>query len=234
MSKLFSDCTFNESFKIADWSTQMDAMTTVLNDMSVSLRSLQDVADMCSAITNTVVGMTDSMDIISDLVAEVVGTYNPVIDVVIPTPVPWNPDITRPITATDLPRDITVDTDLPMPDGPSQDENDDDNRLDLNGALSLFNILFYLIMILIMLIGIFLACLGFIAMIFRIPPSSSMLPEEMVMGFEHLDEIMIPVMNLSIYDFAMALIYLLIIFSVIRLLRLEINDFQIPKPWKKG
>ena len=108
-----------------------------------------------------------------------------------------------------------------------------DTEIDLDGLGNIFSILFYLIMIIIMLIYLFLACLAFIVMIFRIPPSSSMLPEEMVMGFDHLKTIMIPGMNISIYGFAMALIYLLIVFTVIKILRLEINDFKFPRAGKK-
>ena len=207
-----------------------------LEEIAVALRPLQDVADIADSLASVALDLTVTADIYRDLALDLADTYVPAIDAVV-DPVYW-PDTNTapPLDIADLPNAEVANPDIPMPDGPSDEDPDNpdiDLSIDLDGLLSLFNILLYIIMIIIMLIYLFLACLAFIVMIFRIPASSSMLPEEMVMGFEHLKTIMIPGMNISIYGFAMALIYMFIIFAVIKALRLEINDFKIPRSFKK-
>lgn len=85
--------------------------------------------------------------------------------------------------------------------------------------LSLLNGLIYLIMILILLLKIFIHCLQFIINIFKIEASPGFLPDEMVMGLNFLKQIEITGIGLSIYDFMMGLVYILMVFGVVKLLR---------------
>lgn len=94
--------------------------------------------------------------------------------------------------------------------------------------LSLLNGLIYLIMILILLLKIFIHCLQFIINIFKIEASPGFLPDEMVMGLNFLKQIEITGIGLSIYDFMMGLVYILMVFGVVKLLRGYAYKIHIP------
>lgn len=94
--------------------------------------------------------------------------------------------------------------------------------------LSLLNGLIYLIMILILLLKIFIHCLQFIINIFKIEASPGFLPDEMVMGLIFLKQIEITGIGLSIYDFMMGLVYILMVFGVVKLLRGYAYKIHIP------
>lgn len=94
--------------------------------------------------------------------------------------------------------------------------------------LSLLNGLIYLIMILILLLKIFIHCLQFIINIFKIEASTGFLPDEMVMGLNFLKQIEITGIGLSIYDFMMGLVYILMVFGVVKLLRGYAYKIHIP------
>jgi len=220
-------------YRVADWIDAEGAWMDTLDEISITLRSLQDICDIATQACSLALELAPTVAGYKDLVADLADTFPVCLDTVA-NPVYWPETNTAPkIDAADLPNAEVANPDIPVPDNPGDEDSDDPEIvLDTNGLLGLFNILLYIIMIIIMLIYLFLACLAFIVMIFRIPASSAMLPEEMVMGFEHLKTIMIPGMNISIYGFAMALIYMFIIFAVIRALRLEINHFRIPRSYK--
>ena len=84
---------------------------------------------------------------------------------------------------------------------------------------SLFNGLIYLILILILLLKIFIHCLQFIINIFKIEPTQGFLPDDMVTGLNFLKQLQIEGIGLSVYDFMMGLVYILMFFGVVKLLR---------------
>ena len=94
--------------------------------------------------------------------------------------------------------------------------------------LSLLNGLIYLILILILLLKIFIHCLQFIINIFKIEASPGFLPDEMVMGLNFLKQIEITGIGLSVYDFMMGLVYILMFFGVVKLLRGYAYKIRIP------
>lgn len=94
--------------------------------------------------------------------------------------------------------------------------------------LSLLNGLIYLILILLLLLKIFIHCLQFIINIFKIEASPGFLPDEMVMGLNFLKQIEITGIGLSIYDFMMGLVYILMVFGVVKLLRGYAYKIHIP------
>lgn len=94
--------------------------------------------------------------------------------------------------------------------------------------VSLLNGLIYLILILILLLKIFIHCLQFIINIFKIEASPGFLPDEMVMGLNFLKQIEITGIGLSIYDFMMGLVYILMVFGVVKLLRGYAYKIHIP------
>lgn len=95
--------------------------------------------------------------------------------------------------------------------------------------LSLLNGLILLIMILLMLLRIFLHCLQFIVGIFKIEASPGFLPDDMVLGLNYLKTLEITGIGMSVYDFMMGLIYIFMVFGVIKLLRGFAFHIHIPK-----
>ena len=113
----------------------------------------------------------------------------------------------------------------PGGEDPGGDDSGGGSKFNL---LSLLNGLIYLILILILLLKIFIHCLQFIINIFKIEASPGFLPDEMVMGLDFLKQIEITGIGLSIYDFMMGLVYILMVFGVVKLLRGYAYKIHIP------
>ena len=105
----------------------------------------------------------------------------------------------------------------------------DDSGKHTPDLLSLMNGLILLIMILLMLLRIFLHCLQFIVGIFKIEASPGFLPDDMVLGLNYLKTLEITGIGMSVYDFMMGLIYIFMVFGVIKLLRGFAFHIHIPK-----
>lgn len=105
----------------------------------------------------------------------------------------------------------------------------DDSGKHTPDLLSLLNGLILLIMILLMLLRIFLHCLQFIVGIFKIEASPGFLPDDMVLGLNYLKTLEITGIGMSVYDFMMGLIYIFMVFGVIKLLRGIAFHIHIPK-----
>lgn len=126
-----------------------------------------------------------------------------------------------------LPRAIAKEFNIP--DGGSSDDSDDPGSGGpVGGMPSLLNSLMLIIFILIVLLKIFLHCLQFIICIFRIPATTGFLPDEMVMGFNYLKAIEITGIGISVFDFMMGLIHIMIIFGIVRLLRKMVDQLHLP------
>lgn len=105
-------------------------------------------------------------------------------------------------------------------------EDDDTDRS--SDSVSLLNGFYFLIIIIIKLLEIFWHCLQFIVAIFEIQASTAFLPEEVIMGLDYLKTLEITGIGLSVYDFLMGLVYILIVFSVVRVLRKNIDRIHVP------
>ena len=105
----------------------------------------------------------------------------------------------------------------------------DDSGKHTPDLLSLLNGLILLIMILLMLLRIFLHCLQFIVGIFKIEASPGFLPDDMVLGLNYLKTLEITGIGMSVYDFMMGLVYIFMVFGVIKLLRGFAFHIHIPK-----
>lgn len=112
---------------------------------------------------------------------------------------------------------------------PGGDGSGDGSKFNLS---SLFNGLIYLILILILLLKIFIHCLQFIINIFKIEPTQGFLPDDMVTGLNFLKQLQIEGIGLSVYDFMMGLVYILMFFGVVKLLRGYVYKIHIPSGGK--
>lgn len=117
----------------------------------------------------------------------------------------------------------------PSDPGSTDPGGGDDSGKHTPDLLSLLNGLILLIMILLMLLRIFLHCLQFIVGIFKIEASSGFLPDDMVLGLNYLKTLEITGIGMSVYDFMMGLIYIFMVFGVIKLLRGFAFHIHIPK-----
>lgn len=89
--------------------------------------------------------------------------------------------------------------------------------------------LILIILILLALLMLFLHCMEFIVNIFQIPATTGFLPEDMVTGFEYIKSLEIPGIGMSVFDFMMGLVYIILVFGVIRVLRKNINYIRIER-----
>ena len=117
----------------------------------------------------------------------------------------------------------------PSDPGGSDSGGGDDSGKHTPDLLSLLNGLILLIMILLMLLRIFLHCLQFIVGIFKIEASPGFLPDDMVLGLNYLKTLEITGIGMSVYDFMMGLVYIFMVFGVIKLLRGFAFHIHIPK-----
>lgn len=117
----------------------------------------------------------------------------------------------------------------PSDPGGTNPGGSDDSGKHTPDLLSLLNGLILLIMILLMLLRIFLHCLQFIVGIFKIEASPGFLPDDMVLGLNYLKTLEITGIGMSVYDFMMGLIYIFMVFGVIKLLRGFAFHIHIPK-----
>lgn len=123
-------------------------------------------------------------------------------------------------------------------DGSGDDPVDDGTDLTTKDFsfdfLSLLNGLVLLIMILIALLMIFVHCMQFIINIFKIEASPGFLPDDMVLGLNYLKTLEITGMGISVYDFFMGLVYILLVFGTVGVLRRNAFRIKIPKPRSGG
>ena len=124
------------------------------------------------------------------------------------------------------------EADLTDPDIPSTD--DGGNGKHSFDILNLLNGLWLLIMILLMLLVIFVHLMIFIINIFKIPATTGYLPDGMILGLDYLKSLEITGIGMSVYDFMMGLVYILMVFGVVKVLRQNIYHIKVPKAKRGG
>lgn len=118
----------------------------------------------------------------------------------------------------------------PEPDPPEPIDPDPPDPVDpevntphanlLDGLLSLIYILF-------MLLKIFLHLLEFIINIFKIPADPGFITGDFRTGFDYIKSVELTGMGVSIYDFMMGLVHILLIFGIVKVLRRRIEKIQM-------
>lgn len=109
-----------------------------------------------------------------------------------------------------------------------------ENTKDSNDILIILDALLLLILIIVALLKIFIHCLAFIINIFAIPASTAFLPDDMILGLNYIKTLEIPGLGMSVYDFMMGLVYILIVFFAIRVLRSSVDRIRVPKQRSGG
>lgn len=95
------------------------------------------------------------------------------------------------------------------------------------GAVNLINGLLMLLSILYILLCIFLHLLEFIINIFKIPAYPGFIEGDFAIGFEYIKTVQLSPLSISVYDFLMGLVHILLFFSIVKVLKRHIDKIHI-------
>lgn len=117
-----------------------------------------------------------------------------------------------------------IDAINPIP--PISDDGEDGSSGN-GGTVNLLNGILLLVYILFKLLQIFLHLLEFIINIFKIPATPGFITGDFAIGFEFIKTVQLSPLSISVYDFLMGLIHILVIFSVVKVLKKHIDKMHI-------
>lgn len=106
------------------------------------------------------------------------------------------------------------------PNGPIEDDGDGSFKNFINGLLMLIYIFF-------ILLKIFLHLLAFIVNVFKIPADPGFITGDFAVGFNYIKTVQLSPLNMSIYDFLMGLVHILVLFSVVKVLKKHIDRIHL-------
>lgn len=109
---------------------------------------------------------------------------------------------------------------------PSQEKSDNENQND-SGFKNFLNLFMVAILILIILIVLFINCLRFIVLVFNIPASTTLLPDDVLTGIQYLKDLQLPMFGVSLYTLLLSCAYFIIFMTVIMTLRRKIDKIHI-------
>lgn len=96
-----------------------------------------------------------------------------------------------------------------------------------SGFINLLNGLIMLISIFFILLRIFLHLLEFIINIFKIPADPGFITGDFAIGFEYIKSVQLTPLTISVYDFLMGLVHILVLFSVVKVLKKHIDRIHL-------
>lgn len=231
----------SKTFQIADW--LQENWTSALEQLNTGIRSLADnMLIVGEAANQALINQSNGLGYIEDLGNRIATTAPLALPDSIADPIYY--PATSPVPEL-APEELPWNNPIPNPDSPEEEPPYDPDigevevwkvihGTDTFGLNTLFGSLILLIMILIMLLLIFLSCLAFIIMIFRIPAQTGFLPEEMIAGLDYIKTLEIPGFGMSVYAFFMALIYIILVFTVIGILRKNIDKIKFPRKGRRS
>lgn len=109
----------------------------------------------------------------------------------------------------------------------SPDDNSGDSSSSSGSTVNLLNGLLLLVYILFMLLKIFLHLLEFIINIFKIQADPGFITGDFATGFNYIKSVQLSPLSISVYDFLMGLVHILVIFSVVKSLKHHIDKIHI-------
>lgn len=105
--------------------------------------------------------------------------------------------------------------------------DDSGNGSSDSGTVNLLNGLLMLLSILYILLCIFLHLLEFIINIFKIPADPGFIEGDFAIGFEYIKTVQLSPLSISVYDFLMGLVHILLFFSIVKVLKRHIDKIHI-------
>lgn len=109
---------------------------------------------------------------------------------------------------------------------PSQGNSDNENQND-SGFTNFLNLFMITLLILVILIILFINCLRFIVLVFNIPASTTLLPDDILTGIQYLKDLQLPLFGVSLYTLLLSCAYFIIFMTVIMTLRRKIDKIHI-------
>ena len=104
---------------------------------------------------------------------------------------------------------------------------DSDDSSSSSGFINILNGLIMLISIFFILLRIFLHLLEFIINIFKIPADPGFVTGDFAIGFEYIKSVQLTPLTISVYDFLMGLVHILVLFSVVKVLKKHIDRIHL-------
>ncbi len=109
----------------------------------------------------------------------------------------------------------------------SFDRTKSDDEEENVSIFTLVKMIMYLVLILGSLVALFLKILQYIILMFQIPAEPALFNENILLGWNYANSICIPGTSFSIIAFLRLLMYITVIFTVVKVLRREINNGSI-------
>lgn len=109
----------------------------------------------------------------------------------------------------------------------SLDRTKSDDEEENASIFTLVKMIMYLVLILGSLVVLFLKILQYIVLMFQIPAEPALFNENILLGWNYANSICIPGTSFSIIAFLRLLMYITVIFTVVKVLRREINNGSI-------
>lgn len=109
----------------------------------------------------------------------------------------------------------------------SLDRTKSDDEEENASIFTLVKMIMYLVLILGSLVVLFLKILQYIVLMFQIPAEPALFNEDILLGWNYANSICIPGTSFSIIAFLRLLMYITVIFTVVKVLRREINNGSI-------
>ena len=225
----------NKAVTTSDIIELADQLSIQADATSGTETASEDIAGVLSAFTESLSDLNQSIEDNNELLNAILSVLKGIWTDVVLLPDSIGLELPESITLElpDLVQNIADDvaaladsaTDRYPPDGtdPTQPNNGHSNDYTI-----IFSSFLLLIAILIQLLMIFFHCMQFIIAIFTIPAGTAFLPEEMIMGLDYTKSLTIPGIGMSVYGFMIGLVYICIVFYVIRTLRMNIDRLKMP------
>lgn len=109
----------------------------------------------------------------------------------------------------------------------NSDRTKSDDEEENASIFTLVKMIMYLVLILGSLVVLFLKILQYIVLMFQIPAEPALFNENILLGWNYANSICIPGTSFSIIAFLRLLMYITVIFTVVKVLRREINNGSI-------
>ena len=114
-----------------------------------------------------------------------------------------------------------------IPSPPGNDNIDGEETNDDSGFKNFLNLFMLNLLIIVLLIILFMNCLRFIVLVFNIPASTALIPDDMLKGIEYMKTIQLPLFGVSLYTLLLSCAYFVIFMTIIMTIRRKIDKLHI-------
>lgn len=106
-------------------------------------------------------------------------------------------------------------------------EDDNPDKEPSGSVFDLFKLIYLLLLLLIYILILMEKCMMLVIKVFHTPATTGFLPEGMISGLDWIKSLNIPVFNISVWDFCFVLIYVILVFHVIAIIKRHVDDIHV-------